>query len=253
LRIIDLSKPIQYNRGDPFFMQVKIRHKPHRLAKYLVRFLGLPYRLFPNDFAGWADDTITKLGVHSTTHIDAPWHYGPISAGKLAQTIDEMPLDRCFGPGVVFDMTHKADNDPITVDDMDAALATTGATLNDETIALIRTGRDRYMGTKKFWNVGTGMSAAATEWLLDYGITVMGIDQWGWDLPFAAQIRKSRMTGDNTLFWEAHRVGLRRPYWHMEQLTNLGALPPHGFDVAVFPLKIVGASAAPARVVAIIR
>jgi kynurenine formamidase len=39
----------------------------------------------------------------------------------------------------------------------------------------------------------------------------------------------------------------------MEQLCNLDALPPHGFEVVVFPLKIVGASAAPARVVAILR
>jgi kynurenine formamidase len=39
----------------------------------------------------------------------------------------------------------------------------------------------------------------------------------------------------------------------MEQLTNLAALPPQGFEVAVFPLRIVGASAAPARVVAILR
>jgi kynurenine formamidase len=36
----------------------------------------------------------------------------------------------------------------------------------------------------------------------------------------------------------------------MEQLVNLDALPYSGFDIAVFPLKIVGASAAPARVVA---
>ena len=68
-----------------------------------------------------------------------------------------------------------------------------------------------------------------------------------------AQIAKSKATGDDTLFWEAHRVGQRRPYWHMEQLTNLELLPSHGFEVMVFPLKIVGASAAPARVVAVIR
>jgi len=105
----------------------------------------------------------------------------------------------------------------------------------------------------EFWKRGTGMSAAATEWLLDRGPTVMGIDQWGWDLPFRAQIARSKETNDDTLFWEAHRVGQRRPYWHMEQLTNLGALPAHGFEVMVFPLKIVGASAAPARVVAVIR
>ena len=253
MQIIDLSKPIQFNRGDPFFLQVKIKHKRHRAAKLLVRLLGLPYRLFPKDFVGWADDTIIKMGVHSTTHIDAPWHYGPISAGHPAETIEKIPLERCLGPGVVFDMTHKADNDPITVTDMEAALAKTGADLTRETIVLIRTGRDRFMGTKQFWTVGTGMSAAATEWLLDHGVTVMGIDQWGWDLPFWAQIERSRATRANPLFWVAHRVGQRRPYWHMEQLTNLGALPPHGFEVAVFPLKIVGASAAPARVVAIVR
>lgn len=252
MKVIDLSKPVQANTGDPFFMRVRVRHRPHWMAKVLVRILGLPFRLFPRDFAGWADDTFT-MGVHATTHIDAPWHYGPLSGGQPAATIEAIPLERCIGPGVVLDMTHKADDDPITVADMEAALAKTGATLDASTIVLIRTGRDRLMGTKEFWQTGTGMSAAATEWLLDRGVTVMGIDQWGWDLPFRAQIKKSRETGDDTLFWEAHRVGQRRPYWHMEQLTNLGALPAHGFEVAVFPLKIVGASAAPARVVALLR
>ena len=252
MQVIDLSKPVRFSRNDPFFMRVKVTHKPHRLAKLLVRLLGLPFRLFPRDFAGWADDTI-RMGVHATTHIDAPWHYGPTSAGARAQTIDEIPLERCIGPGVVLDLTHKADDDPITEADMEAALARSGATLTDRTIVLIRTGRDRLMDRKDFWKTGTGMTAAATEWLLDRGVTVMGIDQWGWDLPFRAQIAKARATDDATLFWEAHRVGQRRPYWHMEQLQNLGALPPHGFEVAVFPLKIVGASAAPARVVAIIR
>jgi len=253
MQVIDLSKPIQFNSGDPRFMQVKVRHKPHRAAKLLVRLLGLPKRLFPADFTGWADDTITKMGVHSTTHIDAPWHYGPTSGGAPAQTIDEMPLDRCIGPGVVLDLTHKADDDAITPADLEAALAKSGAALDEHTIVLIRTGRDRYMGTKEFWRRGTGMSAAATDWLLDHGPTVMGIDQWGWDLPFHTQIARSKATNDATLFWEAHRVGQKRPFWHMEQLTNLGALPPHGFEVMVFPLKIVGASAAPARVVAVIR
>lgn len=252
MKIIDLSKPVEFNRNDPFFMRVSVRHKPHWMAKLLVRALGLPFRLFPRDFNGWADDTF-KMGVHATTHIDAPWHYGPTSGGAPAATIDQIPLDKCIGPGVVLDLSHKADDDPITPADMEAALAASGATLDDRTIVLIRTGRDRLMGTQAFWSTGTGMSAAATEWLLDRGVTVMGIDQWGWDLPFRAQIAQSRATGNAELFWEAHRVGQRRPYWHMEQLTNLESLPPQGFEVAVFPLKITGASAAPARVVAILR
>ena len=86
VKVIDLSKPVQFNRGDPFFMQVKVKHKPFWMAKVLVRILGLPFKLFPKDFVGWADDTITKLGVHATTHIDAPWHYGPVSGGAAAST-----------------------------------------------------------------------------------------------------------------------------------------------------------------------
>ena len=95
------------------------------------------------------------------------------------------------------------------------------------------------------------MSAKATEWLIDQGIKVMGIDSWGWDLPLPHMIQKAKETNDPELFWEAHLVGKDKEYCHMEQLVNLDALPLSGFKVAVFPLKIVGASAAPARVVAI--
>ena len=60
MQIIDLSKPIQYNKEDPWFMKVKIKHKPHKKAGLLLRLLGLPKRLFPKNFQGWADDTIQK-------------------------------------------------------------------------------------------------------------------------------------------------------------------------------------------------
>jgi kynurenine formamidase len=249
--IIDLTRPVAYNRDDPIFMRVRIRHKPHWMARWLVRALGLPFRNMPKDFVGWADDTITRMGVHATTHIDAPWHYGPISGGARAKTIDEIPLESCVGPGVKLDMSHKADGDLISVADVEAELARTGADIGPGTITLIRTGRDRYVGRKDYWKRGAGVSPEATEWLIDRGSTVMGVDQWGWDAPFEHQIRRSREEGRNDIFWEAHRVGQRKPHWHMEQLVNLSALPSHGFKVYVFPLKLVGASAAPARVVAI--
>ncbi len=256
MQVIDLSKAIQFNRDDPSFMQVKIKHKPHRLARWLVRGLGLPFKLMPKDFVGWADDTITKMGVHSTTHIDAPWHYGPTSETdegvKKAQTVDEMPLEKGIGPGVMIDMTHKQEGELITKDDLIEALAKTGSEISEGTIVLIHTGRDKYMGTKEFWKKGSGMGAEATAWLIDQGSTVMGIDQWGWDLPFHHQITQAKQNNKDDLFWEGHRIGQHKPYWQMEQLTNLEALPSHGFQVCVFPLKLVGASAAPARVVALL-
>ncbi|MEM7739965.1 MAG: cyclase family protein [Pseudomonadota bacterium] len=255
MKVVDLSKSIQYNSNDPRFMRVRVKHKPHWIARWLVRALGLPFKLMPKDFVGWADDTITHMGVHSTTHIDAPWHYGPKS-GEPGQetdalTVEHIPLDKCIGPGVVIDMTGKEEGDVITADDLQSELTRTGAMVKEGTIVLIRTGRDRYMGTKDYWKRGTGMGAEATSWLIDQGCVVMGIDQWGWDIPFHHQIDQSKKNGKDDLFWEGHRLGQRRPYWQMEQLVNLGSLPADGFKVCVFPLKLVGASAAPARVVAI--
>lgn len=192
------------------------------------------------------------MGVHSTTHIDAPWHYSPTVAGEPAKTIDQIPLDWCFGEGIVINMEHKPDFEEITIDDIQDFLKSENLTIEKNMIVLIRTGRDKFNGTKDFHKVGTGMSAEATEWLIDQGIRVMGIDSWGWDLPLPHLIKKAKETNDPELFWQAHLVGQRKEYCHMEQLVNLQALPYSGFKVAVFPLKIVGASAAPARVVAML-
>ncbi|PCI94509.1 MAG: cyclase [Flavobacteriales bacterium] len=252
MKIIDLSKPIQYNKSDPWFMKVKIKHKPHHKAKWLIRILGLPFKLFPKNFTGWADDTIQKMGVHSTTHIDAPWHYSPTTNGEKSKTVDEIPLEWCYADGIVIDMKHKVDFDPITTKDIEQFLNANNLVIKENMIVLIKTGRDKFNGTKDFHKIGTGMSAEATEWLIDLGIKVMGIDSWGWDLPLPYMLKKAKETGNSELFWEAHLVGQNKEYCHMEQLVNLDALPLTGFKIAVFPLKIVGASAAPARVVAMI-
>ncbi len=251
MKIIDLSKPIRYNKSDPWFMKVKIKHKPHRKAKWLIRLFGLPFKLFPKNFDGWADDTIQKMGVHSTTHIDAPWHYSATTNGKKSKTIDEIPLEWCFGEGLVIDMKHKEDFDPITITDIEVFLKKNDLAIKSGMIILVKTGRDKFNGTKDFHKTGTGMSASATEWLIDQGIKVMGIDSWGWDLPLPYMLKKAKETKDSEYFWEAHLVGKHKEYCHMEQLVNLDALPYSGFKIAVFPLKIVGASAAPSRVVAI--
>ncbi len=177
--IVDLSKSIQFNKNDPWFMRVKIKHKPHKKAHWLIRLLGLPFGLFPPHFKGWADDKIKSMGVHSTTHLDAPWHYASEVAGRPAKTIDQVPLEWCYGDGVVIDMSHKADFDPIMSTDLQTALYNTNILLKPNMIVLIRTGRARFNGQKNFAEVGTGMSAEATRWLINKGIKMMGIDQWG--------------------------------------------------------------------------
>ncbi len=97
---------------------------------------------------------------------------------------------------------------------------------------------------------GPGVSAEATRWLFEHGVRVMGIDAWGWDAPLDVQAKEAIERDEPGIFWAAHQCGL--PYSQIERLTNLAALPSTGFTVACFPLKVQRASAAPARVVAIL-
>ncbi len=47
MKIIDLSKTIEYKKEDPWFMRIKIKHKPHKKSKFLIRyFLGLKNAFF---------------------------------------------------------------------------------------------------------------------------------------------------------------------------------------------------------------
>lgn len=200
---------------------------------------------------GWANDTLTLIS-HAGTHLDAPWHFFPTTEGRRAMTIDEIPLDWCCGPGVVLDFRHKSDGDVISSKDMVEAESRCGRKIAPKDIVLIQTGADKKWGAREYFDAGCGMSREATLWLLDRGVKVMGIDSWGWDRPFKNMKEEFQRTGDGSKIWEAHFVGIEREYLHIEKLANLDLLPPHGFTVFCFPVKIRGGSAGWVRAVAMI-
>jgi kynurenine formamidase len=248
---IDLSAPIAQGPAElPDALRTDIAYRDHAQgAQDIETLLGVPARLL-RDGEGWAVETLNNFGTHNSTHVDAPWHYNSTVAGERAQTIDELPLEWFFKPGVVLDMTHKADGDPMTAQQAQAGLAAAGHELAPGDIVLVRTGRDAFYAEPDYMARGPGVSAAATHWLYDRGVRVMGIDAWGWDRPLWMQAERAKAEGLPGIFWEAHQVDL--PYAQIERLANLGELPPTGFTVACFPLRLVRGSAAPARVVAIL-
>ncbi len=250
-RFIDLSAPIAPSpEGTPPFLRVEIEYHDHQVgAAQAQALLKVPPQLFRN-LEGWATETITRLGTHDTTHVDAPYHYNSTIQGKPAPTIDQLPLEWFFSDGVVLDMTHKSKGDPVTVADIQAELQRIGYTLKSLDIVLVRTGQDAYYNTPDYLFRGPGVTAEATVWLYEQGVRVMVIDAWGWDEPLDLQAQKALQAGKPGVFWAAHQVDL--PYAQIERLVNLGELPPFGFKVACFPLKIQGASAGLARVVAIL-
>ena len=96
------------------------------------------------------------------------------------------------------------------------------------------------------------MTAEATEWLIEAGVRVMGIDAWGWDGPLGIQAARAREANRNGVFWAAHYVGTRREYCHLERLANLAQLPATGAWLCAFPLRVKDGSAGPTRAVAFV-
>jgi kynurenine formamidase len=250
MRFVDLSVSLDNNRGwAPWWARVRVRREGHRFGALAIRVLfGLSGRYLRGGL-GWANDHLS-LSTHGTTHLDAPWHFAPTCEGRPAKTIDQVPLDWCYGPGVKLDLRHKADGEAITVADLQAAMDRIGGAIGRGDIVLIHTGNDRWWGTPDYFRRGSGVSAEATRWLVARGVKVVGIDSFSWDVPLpTAAARAKRGEGD---FWEAHYAGADAEYGHLERLTNLGALPGRGFTVCCFPLRVAGGSAGPARVVAIL-
>ena len=250
MKIIDLSVPLEDSPSEP--QSVEVIHDAHdKGAAGMANLFGCNEEDLP-DGLGWAVDTLT-LSTHAGTHVDAPWHYAPISEGKKARTIEEMPLEWFFGDGVVIDMRHKPRGGVVEIDDLKESLQKINYTLSPGNIVLIQTGTDKLWGKPEYFESGCGMTQASTLWLIEQGIRVMGTDAWGWDRPFWAIKEEFQRTKDKQVLWGAHFAGIEREYCHIEKLANLDKIPrPHGFKVACFPVKITGASAGWARVVAIV-
>jgi kynurenine formamidase len=250
MRIIDLTATITPSPEDTELFKIEMTYNDHATgATQMKDWLGVPANLLRNG-EGAATEVFTRFGTHDATHIDAPWHYNSEIQGAKAKTIDELPLEWFFNDGVVLDMTHKKDFDPVTVEDIEKELGRIGYHLKPMDIVLVRTGRDVFYNDPDYPSKGCGVSADATRWLYEKGIKLMGIDAWGWDKPLQIEAQEALEKKGQGIFFTAHQVNL--PYSHIERMVNLGALPPFGFKVSCFPLKIKNASGAPARVVAIL-
>jgi kynurenine formamidase len=147
----------------------------------------------------------------------------------------------------VIDATDRGDGEALSAADVEERLP---RPLEPLDIVLVRTGRDAFQADLDYIARGPGVTAEATHWLYEHGVRVMGVDAWGWDAPLHMQAEQAKERDEPGVFWAAHQADLA--YSQIERLCNLGELPGAGFNVACFPLRIVGASAAPARVVAMV-
>ena len=252
MRIIDLSVTISPEIKEPLPTSIVYESHKEGAEKTASKILNgmVSKDAFPEGNA-LAGELITVTG-HAGTHVDAPWHYFPTSEGKPARTIDQLPLEWFYQDGVVLDFTDKPAGYSITVDDLQEKLSAISYRLKPLDIVLIRCDADQKIFQEDYVRIHVGVSAEATRWLIDQGIKVMGTDGWGWDVPLYVQLEEYKQDPRPGIIWAAHYVGREKEYCQIEKLANLNQLPPYGFKVVCFPVKIKGGSAGWTRAVALL-
>lgn len=249
-RIIDLSVTVDADpRNEPWPPSVRCTTHRDQAQKRASAF-GITADQFPGGMH-LAIEEWTLL-THVGTHIDAPWHYGPTSGGQPARTVEQVPLEWCYGPGVVLDVSHRKAGESITVEDLVAATDRIGYRIQPLDIVLLYTGVDKYLGQPNYTEAHPGLSREGVFWLLDQGVRMIGIDAYSLDKPFARMAQEYREIGLAALF-PAHYAGREREYCQIEKLCNLDQIPvPYGFTVSALPVKLAGSGGAWCRAVAIV-
>jgi kynurenine formamidase len=251
VKIIDLS---MVTASDPSpLMNSKITNLPHENgAKEDQKYYGIDPNDWPFPGKAWADDFI-EMTTHSGTHLDAPWHMGPKCEGKIPKTIDEWPLEWCYGDGVVIDIRDIPNGYQLSVGELKNRLKKMKYTLKPLDIFLVMTGNDKYWGTPEYLNRGGHLSPEALLWVLDQGIKTVGTDSWSFDIPYSYWSKNYKEHGNDPKYlWPCHLVGIKKEYAHYEKLMNLDKLPLYGFKFYGFPIKFYKGSAGFVRAVAFV-
>jgi kynurenine formamidase len=198
---------------------------------------------------GWYWNTI-RMGEHTGTHFDAPIHW--ITGKDLPQNAcDTIPAQQFVGPACVIDVTADVDGNPdfLLMPDHVAAWERTHGRIPAGSWVLLRSGWSKRTDAHAFLNVGAdgphtpGFHRSTSELLArDRNVLGVGVETVGTDAGQAGTFDPP--FPNHATMHGAGKFGLA-------SLTNLDQLPPVGAIVIAAPLKIVGGSGSPLRVLAI--
>jgi len=185
---------------------------------------------------------------HGGTHIDAPIHFN-----ANGQTVDQIPLEQLFVPGVVINVTEKTRRDRnyrLTRDDVLMFEKEHGKIAAGSAV-LLRTGWSQYWpNVKAYLGDDTpgdashlqfpGFGESAVRLLIEERkVALIGLDTASIDYGPSKDFIVHRIVAENNI------PGI-------ENLTNLDKLPATGFMLIALPIKIEGGSGGPVRVVALV-
>ncbi|MFW6147098.1 MAG: cyclase family protein [Thermodesulfobacteriota bacterium] len=168
------------------------------------------------------------LYSHTGTHIDAPAHIIP-----GAKALDQMTPDRFVGKGALIKLRGK-ESSTIEVD----FLKSHQQQIERCEFLLFHTGWGDLWGKDAYYQGYPVLSHDAAAWLSGFPLKGIGADTISADEA-------------GSVTFPIHTVLLEHDIVIIENLTNLEALPDHGFDFFCFPLKLEKADGSPVRAVGV--
>ena len=198
---------------------------------------------------GWYWNTL-RCGEHTGTHFDAPIHW-ITGKDRSENATDTIPARRFIGPACVIDVTADVDRNPdflLTVRQFEAWEGVHGRVPAGAWV-LLRTGWSRRTDRAAFLNADAdgphtpGFAPETSRLLaLDRDVLGVGVETIGTDAGQAGTFQPP--FPNHAIMHGAGKFGLA-------SLCHLDRLPPVGAIVIAAPLKLVGGSGSPLRVLAI--
>lgn len=166
------------------------------------------------------------MGVHTGTHVDAPFHFLPEGS-----CVEQLPLDVLVGPSFVLDLQQE-------VDVITSQILEKSNIPADTRRLLIKTRNSNYWAPSEavFQTGFAGISKDGAEFLVKLGIKLIGIDYLS-----VAPYKQSRPT---------HEALLKAGIVVVEGL-NLSEIQQGYYTLYCLPLKLAGSDGAPARAILI--
>ena len=243
MRVIDLSLPISsdmphlpaplYYRN-PSEVKVIATLDKHQLT-YLM---SMRTDIDPNviqDYGAMSSRLV--MATHYGTHVDAPRHFTYDGI-----PINEVPLGNLMGECIVLDIPKNACENVTQRD-----LANAGVNVRSGDIVLIRTSwTEKMWGKPEYWIKMPGFTEDAGDWFLDKKVKAAAFDCFS-DVPIFRMDPQPMSLRDLPL----HNKLLSHGICLIEFLTNTTQIKKERVYLVAAPLKIAGAEAAPARVIAI--
>jgi kynurenine formamidase len=239
LRVVDLTQPLsaetpllplppQWNNTPPFSLKELSRYDERGPAWYWNAF---------------------ETGEHAGTHFDAPVHW--ISGKDLPNnTVDRIPPAQFVGPACVVDVTQEVarDSNFLVTPELLRAWEKTNGKIPAASWILLRTGWSKRASSSEYINLKgdgphtPGWAPEASQFLArERDVLGVGVETVGTDAGQAAKMQPP---------FPNHFIMHGSGKFGLAGLCNLDQLPVTGAVVIAAPLKIVGGSGSPLRVIA---